>query len=143
MSYIASSLLRYLFNRSIEYGINYYTANREQINQNIRDTIITINTFNTVQTNINNVFHDIYEEYNERYNNEEYNNEEYDDVEVFKGCIITKHDIDPGSTCAICLDSYEDHDEIALSNCKHNFHLECIEKWMFQQRSCPICRGVI
>ncbi|PWA60093.1 zinc finger, RING/FYVE/PHD-type [Artemisia annua] len=43
--------------------------------------------------------------------------------------------------CAVCLSVFEDGQMIrALPNCKHNFHAECIDKWLGSQSSCPICR---
>ncbi|VVA36407.1 PREDICTED: RING-H2 [Prunus dulcis] len=43
--------------------------------------------------------------------------------------------------CAVCL-SMLDHDEMArlLPNCKHSFHVECIDRWLNSHTTCPICR---
>ncbi|BFG25076.1 hypothetical protein CerSpe_113510 [Prunus speciosa] len=43
--------------------------------------------------------------------------------------------------CAVCL-SMLDHDEMArlLPNCKHSFHVECIDTWLNSHTTCPICR---
>ncbi|KAL4567050.1 hypothetical protein LXL04_022621 [Taraxacum kok-saghyz] len=44
--------------------------------------------------------------------------------------------------CAICLDEFKGEDEIrCLTNCKHMFHLNCLDRWMDQiQDTCPLCR---
>ncbi|KAK7316762.1 hypothetical protein RJT34_00469 [Clitoria ternatea] len=45
------------------------------------------------------------------------------------------------SYCSICLQDLEDEEFVRiLPKCGHIFHLVCIEKWLVQQESCPICR---
>ncbi|CAH0517851.1 unnamed protein product [Peronospora belbahrii] len=50
------------------------------------------------------------------------------------------------NTCCICCDEYQTGDVLRLlRKCKHEFHLECLDKWAFtsvhSQRapSCPLC----
>jgi hypothetical protein len=40
--------------------------------------------------------------------------------------IIMWHD--PTDICAICLDTMDEHHKIKTLICKHNFHIECVEK---------------
>jgi len=42
--------------------------------------------------------------------------------------------------CSICLAEYEDEDEIKVLQCDHIFHKECIDRWLFINFTCPICR---
>lgn len=43
--------------------------------------------------------------------------------------------------CAICLSEFEEGEKIrVLENCKHGFHVQCIEKWLVSRTSCPFCR---
>lgn len=52
---------------------------------------------------------------------------------------------DSSKSCAICLESYKDGDEIAYSRnkqCAHYFHLDCISDWLRCRDECPVCRLV-
>ncbi|KAG8060586.1 hypothetical protein GUJ93_ZPchr0002g25137 [Zizania palustris] len=43
--------------------------------------------------------------------------------------------------CHICLTEYEDGDQIRSLPCKHEFHLQCVDKWLKEvHRVCPLCR---
>ncbi|GLT78205.1 hypothetical protein SLA2020_497470 [Shorea laevis] len=50
--------------------------------------------------------------------------------------------LDPPDSCAVCLDDFEDDDEIRrLTNCRHIFHRSCLDRWMgYHQKTCPLCR---
>jgi hypothetical protein len=40
--------------------------------------------------------------------------------------------------CSICLN--KENKEIMMLNCNHNFHSECLLKWLVRNKKCPICR---
>ncbi|XP_042509662.1 E3 ubiquitin-protein ligase ATL41-like [Macadamia integrifolia] len=43
--------------------------------------------------------------------------------------------------CTVCLSSIEDGEMARLlPNCKHMFHVECIDMWFSSHSTCPICR---
>jgi len=43
--------------------------------------------------------------------------------------------------CLVCLDDYEETEELRLMSCKHLFHKVCVDKWLQQGRNnCPACR---
>ncbi|GAA0186467.1 hypothetical protein Leryth_024792 [Lithospermum erythrorhizon] len=48
---------------------------------------------------------------------------------------------DCDETCAICLCDYEENEKIGVLDCGHEFHIECIKKWLLQKNICPMCRG--
>ncbi|XP_043694030.1 RING-H2 finger protein ATL40-like [Telopea speciosissima] len=43
--------------------------------------------------------------------------------------------------CAVCLSLFQDEEMIKLlQNCKHFFHVDCINVWLRSNTTCPICR---
>jgi len=42
--------------------------------------------------------------------------------------------------CSICLDEFKEGDELRFVECDHNFHKECLDKWLLLKNTCPICR---
>lgn len=46
-------------------------------------------------------------------------------------------------SCAICLDDYEDGDEIRVLKCKHRYHKQCIDMWLKNSVQCPFCKRPI
>ncbi|XP_051151521.1 uncharacterized protein LOC127265653 [Andrographis paniculata] len=46
--------------------------------------------------------------------------------------------------CYICLVEYEDGDSMRVLPCRHEFHRDCVDKWLKEiHRVCPLCRGDI
>lgn len=43
--------------------------------------------------------------------------------------------------CLICLEDYESMDLLAaIKTCNHDYHRDCIKKWLLIKNSCPICK---
>jgi hypothetical protein len=45
--------------------------------------------------------------------------------------------------CTVCLNDFEENEEVKQLPCKHYFHTECIEKWLQQKDACPLCNAGI
>ncbi|XP_050208573.1 E3 ubiquitin-protein ligase ATL42-like [Mercurialis annua] len=46
-----------------------------------------------------------------------------------------------GLECAVCLSKFEDIEILRLlPKCKHAFHVNCIDQWLENHSSCPLCR---
>ncbi|KAI3833188.1 hypothetical protein MKX03_027521 [Papaver bracteatum] len=41
--------------------------------------------------------------------------------------------------CTICQDEYENKVKIATLDCQHEYHEDCITKWLVRKNVCPIC----
>ncbi|KAA0048893.1 hypothetical protein IC582_012180 [Cucumis melo] len=47
-----------------------------------------------------------------------------------------------GTTCPICLGEYLTKDTVrCIPECKHCFHVDCIDQWLRVNSSCPLCRN--
>ncbi|KAJ9171335.1 hypothetical protein P3X46_014720 [Hevea brasiliensis] len=42
--------------------------------------------------------------------------------------------------CCICLSAYEDGTELRELPCHHHFHSTCIDKWLYINATCPLCK---
>lgn len=45
--------------------------------------------------------------------------------------------------CTICCEACDTRDNEAKLNCNHEFHFECINRWIGQNGKCPICRTAV
>ena len=46
--------------------------------------------------------------------------------------------------CPICLDEYEQEDQVCAKGCRHLYHRHCLEHWLHQKgHACPYCRKIM
>uniref|UniRef100_A0A8C3VN56 Ring finger protein 149 n=1 Tax=Catagonus wagneri TaxID=51154 RepID=A0A8C3VN56_9CETA len=48
-------------------------------------------------------------------------------------------DVD-AENCAVCIESFKVKDVIRILPCKHIFHRICIDPWLLDHRTCPMCK---
>ncbi|XP_072321180.1 E3 ubiquitin-protein ligase RNF128a [Eucyclogobius newberryi] len=42
--------------------------------------------------------------------------------------------------CAVCIEAYKAGDVVTVLTCDHIFHKACIEPWLLERRTCPMCK---
>ncbi|KAK9102787.1 hypothetical protein Sjap_020041 [Stephania japonica] len=61
--------------------------------------------------------------------------------------VLTFHSRDgfkDGLQCAVCLSDLVDGEKArVLPNCKHGFHVDCIDMWFKSHKTCPMCRSPV
>ncbi|XP_068107150.1 E3 ubiquitin-protein ligase RNF128 isoform X1 [Hyperolius riggenbachi] len=45
-----------------------------------------------------------------------------------------------GDSCAVCIESYKANDVVRILTCNHFFHKNCIDPWLLEHRTCPMCK---
>ncbi|XP_030078450.1 E3 ubiquitin-protein ligase RNF43 [Microcaecilia unicolor] len=41
--------------------------------------------------------------------------------------------------CAVCLEEFTEGQDLRIISCFHEFHKECVDPWLQQHRTCPLC----
>ena len=54
--------------------------------------------------------------------------------------ILDTQNMDGQNDCRICLSDYVDGEELLVLPCLHNFHSSCVQHWLQQNPTCPMCR---
>lgn len=42
--------------------------------------------------------------------------------------------------CAVCIEPFKVGEVVRTLPCKHTFHKSCVDPWLLEQRSCPMCK---
>ncbi|XP_065289238.1 RING finger protein 44 isoform X1 [Dermacentor albipictus] len=45
------------------------------------------------------------------------------------------------TSCVVCMCDFEARQVLRVLPCGHEFHARCVDKWLKNNRTCPICRG--
>ncbi|CAA7062380.1 unnamed protein product [Microthlaspi erraticum] len=57
----------------------------------------------------------------------------------YKTIIGLRHDVP--FDCPVCLSEFKPEDELRLlPKCSHAFHVDCIDRWLLTNSTCPLCR---
>ncbi|XP_045813573.1 E3 ubiquitin-protein ligase ATL6 [Trifolium pratense] len=62
---------------------------------------------------------------------------------IFEYSVVKIHKIGKGALeCAVCLNEFEETETLRLiPKCDHVFHPECIDEWLGNHTTCPVCRA--
>ncbi|XP_035287865.1 E3 ubiquitin-protein ligase RNF6-like [Anguilla anguilla] len=45
-----------------------------------------------------------------------------------------------GRACSVCINEYAQGNKLRRLPCAHEFHIHCIDRWLSENNTCPICR---
>lgn len=48
-----------------------------------------------------------------------------------------------GRACSVCINEYAQGNKLRRLPCAHEFHIHCIDRWLSENNTCPICRQPI
>ncbi|XP_028091113.1 E3 ubiquitin-protein ligase RHF1A-like [Camellia sinensis] len=54
------------------------------------------------------------------------------------GATVADHEDDFKDACSICLEPFNSQDPPTVTNCRHEYHLQCFLAWSQRSKECPI-----
>lgn len=60
--------------------------------------------------------------------------------------IVTKKTMEEfteNERCVVCMCEFDVEDKLRILPCAHEFHVNCVDKWLTTNPTCPICRAVV
>ena len=68
--------------------------------------------------------------------------DDLDDDDQIQMAVPSEMLANPGDSCAICIDTLEDDDDVRGLTCGHAFHASCLDPWLTSRRACcPLCKA--
>lgn len=73
---------------------------------------------------------------------EVHDDDDMDEDDQIQIAVPTEMLANPGDSCAICLDTLEENDDVRGLTCGHAFHASCLDPWLINRRACcPLCKA--
>lgn len=47
---------------------------------------------------------------------------------------------DDNRKCMVCLETFQDNEELRVLPCLHRYHKACVDPWLARDRHCPVCK---
>jgi len=68
--------------------------------------------------------------------------QERPDINIIRQHIssVDEAEIVNSDKCVICLDDYDDDNNVGKLECEHKYHQKCIERWLMEKTICPLCK---
>lgn len=64
---------------------------------------------------------------------------------VSSATVINLEEVAPmdqeADSCIICQDEYKNQEKIGILDCGHEYHADCLKKWLVLKNVCPICKS--
>ncbi|KAE9531321.1 hypothetical protein AGLY_010527, partial [Aphis glycines] len=51
-----------------------------------------------------------------------------------------KEIVGDGDCCAVCIEPYRPSEVVRILPCRHEFHKSCVDPWLLEHRTCPMCK---
>ncbi|XP_022167003.1 protein goliath isoform X2 [Myzus persicae] len=51
-----------------------------------------------------------------------------------------KEIVGDGDCCAVCIEPYKPSEVVRILPCRHEFHKSCVDPWLLEHRTCPMCK---
>ena len=64
---------------------------------------------------------------------------ESEEKEILEQVTIDKNNLYNYNNCCICLENYKEDDTAVITGCEHIYHKDCLQKWINNKNSCPLC----
>ncbi|KAK7313095.1 hypothetical protein VNO77_37497 [Canavalia gladiata] len=54
---------------------------------------------------------------------------------------VNSASLEETNPCVICQEEFKDKEEIGILGCGHQYHSDCLKKWLLVKNVCPMCKS--